>query len=323
MQWSLLHFLLLASTAVLFVLWKTSGSWCPVIDLSHLTRFVDVSHFQMETIQSVLLSVRQGDWMTSIDLKEAYLQVQLHPDSRHFLRFVSKGHVFQFKALCFGLSTALQVFSRVMAPVSAILHTGDLYAQVSRRLASPVVLSGIPPPGSPDCPRPLSRVGDCGQPAEIPPRSIPGGAVSRGCHQHLDFHGFSVAGAHLQAAVNCRRISVLRLASRELVALAAGYVFLRWLTWFLEADCGCGLSSCASIVLGIVRISRLRCLRRRSVSATSSGGSTFLASPTVCFSARCLPTSTSGQTPRTSSGVPIWISRSLPACVPPTRLRCP
>ena len=106
----------------LFVVWKTSGSWRPVIDLSHLNRFVDVSHFQMETIQSVLLSVRQGDWMASIDLREAYLQVPVHPESRPFLRFASKGCVFQFKALCIGLSTALQVFSRVMAPVSAILH---------------------------------------------------------------------------------------------------------------------------------------------------------------------------------------------------------
>ena len=107
----------------LFVVWKTSGSWRPVIDLSHLNRFVDVSHFQMETIQSVLLSVRQVDWMAFIGLKEANLQVPVHPDSRHFLRFVSKGHVFQFKVLCFGLSTAPQVFSRVMAPVSAVLHT--------------------------------------------------------------------------------------------------------------------------------------------------------------------------------------------------------
>ena len=69
-------------------------------------------HFQTETIQSVLLSVRQGDWMASIDLKEAYLQVPVHPESRPSLHFVSRGHVFQFKALCFGLSTAPQVFSR-------------------------------------------------------------------------------------------------------------------------------------------------------------------------------------------------------------------
>ena len=106
----------------LFVVWKTSGSWRLVIDLSHLNRFVDVSPFQMETIQSVLLSVRQGDWMASIDLKEAYLQVLVHPTSRHF-RFVFRDNVYQFKALCFGLSTAPQVFTRVMAPVSAILHS--------------------------------------------------------------------------------------------------------------------------------------------------------------------------------------------------------
>ena len=109
--------------SLLFVVWKTSGSWRPVIDLCHLNHFVDVSPFQIETIQSVLLSVRQGDWMASIDLKEAYLQVPVHPASRHFLRFVFRDTVYQFKALCFGLSTAPQVFTRVMAPVSAILHS--------------------------------------------------------------------------------------------------------------------------------------------------------------------------------------------------------
>ena len=107
----------------LFVVWKTSGSWRQVIDLSHFHRFVNVSPFQMETIQSVLLSVRQGYWMASIDLKEAYLQVPVHPASRRFLRFMFRDTVYQFKALCFGLSTAPQVFTRVMATVSAILHS--------------------------------------------------------------------------------------------------------------------------------------------------------------------------------------------------------
>ena len=106
----------------MFIVWKTSG-WRPVIDLSTLNLFVDVAHFRMETIQSVLLSVHQGDWMPSIGLKEAYLQVPVHPDSRRFLRFVAQGNVYQFSALCFGLSTAPQVFTRVMAPVSAILHS--------------------------------------------------------------------------------------------------------------------------------------------------------------------------------------------------------
>ena len=107
----------------LFVVCKTSGSWHLVIDLSTLNHFVDVSHFQMETIQSVLLSIHPGDWMVSIDLREAYLQVPVHPESRPFLRFVTNGQVYQFKTLCFCLSTAPQVFTCVMAPVSAILHS--------------------------------------------------------------------------------------------------------------------------------------------------------------------------------------------------------
>ena len=107
----------------MFVVWKTSGSWRPVIYLSVFNRFVFKTPFKMETIQLVVLSVRQGDWMVSIDLKEAYLQVSIHPDSRKYLRFVAFGKPYQFRALCFGLSTAPQDFTRVMTPISTILHS--------------------------------------------------------------------------------------------------------------------------------------------------------------------------------------------------------
>ena len=102
---------------------------------------------------------------------------------------------------------------------------GYPHAQVSRRLASPVIFTGAPPQGSPDCPRALPLVRDCDQLGEIPPRSIPGGAVSRCSDQHPVFCGFSIAGSHFQAAVNRRRISILRLASREVMALSAGHAF--------------------------------------------------------------------------------------------------
>ena len=78
--------------------------------------------FRMETTQSVLLSVRRNDWMVSIDLKDAYLHVPIHPSSRKFLSFTAGGKACQFQVLCFGLSTAPQVFTRVMAPVTAFLH---------------------------------------------------------------------------------------------------------------------------------------------------------------------------------------------------------
>ena len=51
-----------------------------------------------------------------------------HPSkSRKFLRFVAQGTVYQFQVLCFGLSTAPQVFMRVFAAVSAWAHTRGIW----------------------------------------------------------------------------------------------------------------------------------------------------------------------------------------------------
>ena len=97
----------------LFLVEKASGGWRPVIDLSPLNEFVQQTPFRMETPNSVLLTVRKNDILTSIDLRDAYFHIPVHPSSRKLLRFISNDTVYQFKALCFGLSTAPQVFTRV------------------------------------------------------------------------------------------------------------------------------------------------------------------------------------------------------------------
>ena len=107
----------------LFLVEKATGGWRPVIDLLHLNDFVQLTPFKMETVASVLLSVREGDFLASLDLKDAYFQIPIHGSSRKLLRFMSEGTVYQFKALCFGLSTAPQVFTRVFVAVSAWAHS--------------------------------------------------------------------------------------------------------------------------------------------------------------------------------------------------------
>ena len=76
----------------------------------------------METAQTVREAIGREDWMVSLDMKDAYFHIPIHPQSRRYLRITFNGQVFQFKAMCFGLSTAPQVFTRVIAPVSRIMH---------------------------------------------------------------------------------------------------------------------------------------------------------------------------------------------------------
>ena len=106
----------------MFVVPKATGGWRPVIDLSPFNRAVDTTKFRMETPRTVLEALLPGDWFVAIDLKDAYFQIPMHQRSRKYLRFVWQGQIYQFRALCFGLSTAPQVFTRIMAPISILAH---------------------------------------------------------------------------------------------------------------------------------------------------------------------------------------------------------
>ena len=57
--------------ARLFLVPKATGGWRPVFYLSALNKFLAVSPFRMETVASVLESMGVGDWMVSLDLKDA------------------------------------------------------------------------------------------------------------------------------------------------------------------------------------------------------------------------------------------------------------
>ena len=175
----------------------------------------------METLQSVLLSVRAGDWMVSLDLKDAYLQVPMHPDSCKLLRFVAFGKVYQFKVLCFGLSTAPQVFTQVMAPVSAFLHRPGI--RLRRYLddwLDPSVLPGVGSPCSGHSSPALSLARDCRQLGEVSANSNSADGLSGNPTGLCLFQGFSCPKESREASLNWRRILVLRRAASVILAIA-------------------------------------------------------------------------------------------------------
>ena len=63
----------------LFLVPKPNLKWRPVLDLSALNRFLKVSTFKMETPETIRTSLQQGEWVTSIDLRDAYFHIPIHP----------------------------------------------------------------------------------------------------------------------------------------------------------------------------------------------------------------------------------------------------
>ena len=179
----------------LFLVEKASGGWRPGIDLSHLNDFVQLTSFKMETVTSVLLSVREGDFLASLDLKDAYFQIPIHRSSRKLLRFMSEGTVYQFQALCFGLSTAPQVFTSLRGAVSVGTHSRDQTSPVSGRLVGPLLLGAGGQAGSPGAALALSHPRDCDKQEEVGSRALADREVSWYDHRYWGRQGFSVSSA--------------------------------------------------------------------------------------------------------------------------------
>ena len=55
----------------------TKGQFRPVINLKGLNKFVTKSHFKMEGFHMLKDVLQRGDWMSSVDLKDAYFSVQI------------------------------------------------------------------------------------------------------------------------------------------------------------------------------------------------------------------------------------------------------
>ena len=90
----------------------------PKVEASHRPK--QAQHFSTRRkVQNgnIRTSLIPGEWVSSIDLSDAYLHIPIHPNSRKYLRFCYKSQVFQFASLPFGLATAPQVFTMIVKEV--------------------------------------------------------------------------------------------------------------------------------------------------------------------------------------------------------------
>ena len=106
----------------MFLVPKPDGSFRPIIDSKKLNQFLIVPSFKMETLFSIIAALQPQEWITKIDLKDAYHHILVHVNIRKYFHFVVAG-VYQFRVLPFGFSTAPREFTKTLAPVVQLLCT--------------------------------------------------------------------------------------------------------------------------------------------------------------------------------------------------------
>ena len=106
----------------IFTVPKKSGGNRHVIDMRALSEFMEYIPFRMEDISLLKSVLKQGDFMTKLDLRDAYLTVPVNKRSRIYLRFIWRSVLYQFACLPFGLSSSGRIFTKAMKPVIAFLR---------------------------------------------------------------------------------------------------------------------------------------------------------------------------------------------------------
>ena len=119
----------------LFLVPKPNNRWRPILHLSTLNTFLNTESFKMETPETIRPSLQAGEWVTSIDFKDAYFHIPIHSQSRKYMRCYIQGPSYQFKALPFGLSTAPMEFTVVKEVKLMTLQRGVRNHQYPPNLA--------------------------------------------------------------------------------------------------------------------------------------------------------------------------------------------
>ncbi|OMJ13776.1 hypothetical protein AYI69_g8855 [Smittium culicis] len=71
----------------------------------------------METLASICRTIHRKDYLTSLDLQDAFMHILVYKNCRKYLRFYWNGRCFQFRVLPFGLSLIPLEFTKILRPV--------------------------------------------------------------------------------------------------------------------------------------------------------------------------------------------------------------
>lgn len=88
-----------------------------IIDLSELNNGIEKLHFKIQHLEVAIDLLSKDCYLASIDLKDAYYSVPIREEYRKFLCFQWQGKFFRFRAMPFGLTSAPQIFTKLLSPI--------------------------------------------------------------------------------------------------------------------------------------------------------------------------------------------------------------
>uniref|UniRef100_A0AAY4BIC4 ribonuclease H n=1 Tax=Denticeps clupeoides TaxID=299321 RepID=A0AAY4BIC4_9TELE len=106
---------------------KKSGTLRPCVDLRSVNTAVVPDKYPLPTVEELAAKFHGSTVFSKLDLRQGYLQVPLHPESRNLTAFVTHMGVFRYTRMPFGLSSAPSCFQKIMSTIFAAVSGVVIY----------------------------------------------------------------------------------------------------------------------------------------------------------------------------------------------------
>ena len=80
------------------------------LDMKAANKAIKREPYQMPNVETIIAKARGMEYFNKIDLRSAFQQIELHPDSRYISRFRCRDNIYQYKRLFFGVNAAPEIF---------------------------------------------------------------------------------------------------------------------------------------------------------------------------------------------------------------------
>jgi hypothetical protein len=100
-----------------------------IFNLKPLNKFVKRPNYKAELLKDALALIKPGEWLTSVDISEAFHHIPFNPSLTKYLRFAiqedGRTRVFEYSVLPMGLSSSPGIYTKVMkVPMSYLRIEG-------------------------------------------------------------------------------------------------------------------------------------------------------------------------------------------------------
>ncbi|CAH2107517.1 unnamed protein product [Euphydryas editha] len=93
---------------------KDNGEVRVCVDMRRANSAILRENHPLPCMENLLPKIKKAQYFSKLDIKNAFHQVELHPDSRYLTTFITSNGLYRYKRLMFGVTCAPELFQKIL-----------------------------------------------------------------------------------------------------------------------------------------------------------------------------------------------------------------